>query len=83
MACRGKHTAGNLAEGDVDRIPGRMRLVLRDVEVAHTHREVDRVDVVEGADARHDVRGEKRAGRAQRAHTEAGRRHPDRVTRPL
>ena len=43
-------------ERDEDRIAGRMRLVARDVEVAHAEREVDRVDVFERRREEREVR---------------------------
>ena len=56
------------AERDEDRIAGRMRLMLGDVEVAHAEREVDRVDVFERR------RQEERGARARNSDARAPRR---------
>ena len=57
-----------LGQRDVDRIAGRMRLVLRDVEVPDAEREVDRVDVLERPGQEREVREQE--GQDQR---DAGR----------
>ena len=65
---RAQQRRGELAERDEQRISGRMRLVLRDVEVADAQREVDGVDVVERG------RAARRGARARNSAASAGRR---------
>ncbi len=48
-----------LRERDVDRIPRRMRLVMRHVEVPHAEREVDRVEIFQGLREKGKVEREK------------------------
>lgn len=50
------------AERYVDRRTGRVRLMLRDVEIAEPQREVDRVDVLERRRERRQMRDEIRRG---------------------
>ena len=52
---RVRRAGDDLRRGDEHRVARRMRLVLRDVEVAHAEREVDGVDVVEMTGAGDDV----------------------------
>src|SRR6185436_15286367 len=51
-----------LREGDEYRVAGRVRLVLRDVELAHAQREVDRVEVFERRRQEREVRREEQEG---------------------
>ena len=47
MASDGAAALHGLGDQDEDRIARRMRLMVRDVEVAHAEREVDRVEIFE------------------------------------
>jgi len=52
---RANHRERGSTERDVDRISGRVRLMVRDVEVSQPEREVDRVDVFEGGGEKGEV----------------------------
>ena len=60
---------GGFSERDVDGIPGRMRTMRRDVEVAHAERKIDGVDVLER-------RGQERRVRDRVDQREGGQRAP-------
>ena len=57
---------GQLAECNVDRVPGRMRMMLRRVERADAEREVHRVDVIERRREEGEMSREEHGGRDRR-----------------
>jgi hypothetical protein len=68
----------DLRRQDEHRVPGRMRLVRGDIEVADAEREIDRVDVFEGAGG---VRKMKREERQRHRRRDRPRRAPHRAQR--
>ena len=68
LGFRGDRPVGNLANSDVERVAGRVRLMARDVEVAQAQSEINRIEIFErGGKKRQVEREEQRRERRRDA----------------